>query len=121
MGGPRDIGQYLPLKPAVFHILLVLAEHEAHGYGIMQSVRKQSRGAIQLETGPLYRHLHRLFEAALVEEADRHRRPAGEDPRRRTYRLTALGRRVLAAEAERLAQLVEYSRGLNLLDRPQTA
>jgi len=69
----------------------------------------------------LYRHLHRLFEAELVEEADRHGRPEGEDPRRRTYHLTTLGRRVLAAEAARLAELVEYSRSLNLLDQPQTA
>ncbi len=121
MGGPGDVGQYLPLKPAVSHILLVLAEREAHGYGIMQSVRERSRGAVRLETGPLYRHLHRLFESGLVEEADRHGRPEGEDPRRRTYRLTALGRRVLAAEAARLAELVEYSRSLNLLDGPQTA
>ena len=120
MGSSRDIRQHLPLKPAVSHIMFVLAAGEAHGYAIMQSVREQSRGAIRLETGPLYRHLHRLFESGFVEEADRRRRPEGEDPRRRTYRLTALGRRVLAAEAARLAELVEHSRRLNLL-QPQTA
>ena len=118
MGEPSDIEQYLPLKPAVHHILLALAERDAHGYAIMQSVRERSRGAIRLETGPLYRHLHRLFESEFVEEAGR---PEGEDPRRRTYRLTTLGRRVLTAEATRLAELVEYSRSLNLLDRPQPA
>ena len=120
MGNTTDISQYLPLKPAVSHILLALAERDAHGYAIMQSVRERSRGAIRLETGPLYRHLHRLFESELVEETDRHDRPEGEDPRRRTYHLTKLGRRVLSAEAARLAELVEYSRSLNLLG-PQTA
>ena len=121
MGQTRDISEFLPLKPVVYHILLALAERDAHGYAILQSVGERSHGAIQLETGPLYRHLHRLFESELIAEADRLVRPEGEDPRRRTYHLTELGRRVLSAEAARLAELVEYSRSLHLLDHPQTA
>ncbi len=116
-----DPQQFLPLKPVVAHILLVLAEGDAHGYGIMQAVRERSGGAIQLETGPLYRHLHRLFADRLVAEANPAARPEGEDPRRRTYRLTPLGRRVLSAEALRMAALVEHSRRLRLIDLPQPA
>jgi len=116
-----DPQQFLPLKAVIAHILLVLAEGDAHGYGIMQAVRERSGGAIQLETGPLYRHLHRLFSSGLVAEADQGARRKREDPRRRTYRLTPLGRRVLAAEARRMEELVEHSRRLKLIGHPQPA
>lgn len=94
-----------PLKPAVFHILLALADQDRHGYAIMQAVRGQSGGRIPLRTGSFYRHLSRLIDAGLVAEAPG-RRP-GDDPRRGAYyRLTPRGRRVLAAERQRLADLV---------------
>lgn len=94
-----------PLKPAVFHILLALANQESHGYAIMQTVREQSGGRVRLQTGSLYRHLATLIDQGLVAEgpAPRH----VEDPRRGThYRLTARGRQALEDERRYLAGLM---------------
>jgi len=106
----------LPLKPVVFHILLALAEHDLHGYGVIQAVRERSEGRIQLQTGPFYRHLKKLMDAGLVaESADR---PADDDPRRGAYyHLSAHGKEVIAAEADRLAALVSASEALGLTRR----
>lgn len=106
----------LPLKPVVFHILLALAEHDLHGYGIIQAVRERSEGRILLQTGPFYRHLKKLMDAGLVSEsADR---PANDDPRRGAYyRLCAHGKEVIVAEANRLAGLVAASEALGLTHR----
>lgn len=107
--------RHLPLKPVVFHVLLALAEGELHGYGVIQAVRERSEGRIQLQTGPFYRHLRKLMDGGLVEEATS--RPADDDPRRGAYyRLTALGREVLAAEARRLAALVSATEELGMID-----
>lgn len=94
-----------PLKPAVFHILLALADGERHGYAIMQAVREQSGGRVPLQTGSFYRHLTRLIDAGLVAESPA--RHAAEDPRRGThYRLTARGRRLLDDERSYLSGVV---------------
>ena len=94
-----------PLKPAVFHILLALAEGATHGYAAMQAVREQSGGRVSVGTASFYRHLSRLMDDGLVAEAAA--RPTDDDPRRGAYyRLTPRGLRVLAAERTRLAALV---------------
>ena len=94
-----------PLKPAVLHILLALAEQERHGYAIMQAVRDQSGGAVPLRTGSFYRHLSQLIDAGLVTEVNG--RPAGDDPRRGAYyRLTPRGRDALQSERARLVDLL---------------
>jgi len=91
-----------PLTPAVFYLLLVLADEDRHGYAIMQAVRERSGGRVPLRTASLYRHLSRLLDEGLVAEAPRPR--SGDDPRRGAYyRLTAAGARALAAERDRLA------------------
>lgn len=97
---------FLPLKPLVFLTLLVLRGQDAHGYAIKKEVANRSEGAINLEPGTLYRLLARLLDQGLIEESNR--RPAAEadDERRRYYRLTDLGREVVAAEAARLGRLV---------------
>jgi DNA-binding PadR family transcriptional regulator len=93
------------LKPAVFHVLLALAERATHGYGAMQAVREQSGGRVSIGTASFYRHLARLIDDGLVVEAAE--RPADDDPRRGAYyRLSPRGLRVLAAERTRLAALV---------------
>jgi len=97
---------YLPLKTNWFHILLCLAGQEQHGYGIMQEVLERTGGKVRLWPATLYGTLKRLIEEGLIEESDE--RPAAEldDARRRYYKLTRLGRRVLDAESVRLEDLV---------------
>jgi len=97
-----------PLKSADFHILLVLADGPRHGYGIMKEAETESGGAVRLEIGSLYRVLARLLDAGLIEDAN-------TDERRHYYRISRLGRRVLKAEAERLAGLVDLVRARRLL------
>lgn len=99
------------LKPAVFHILLALAEHESHGYAVMQAVREQSGGRVRLQTGSFYRHLTKLIDEGLVAEAAAPRAVA--DPRRGThYRLTAQGRQALERERRYLADVMATLNGL---------
>jgi DNA-binding PadR family transcriptional regulator len=98
--------ELLPLTPPVFHILLALAGEERHGYGIMQDVARQTDGALQLGPGTLYGCLKRMLAAGLVEESEERPDPALDDERRRYYRMTAVGKRVVRAEAQRLAGAV---------------
>ena len=116
-----NVEPHLPLKAPIFLILLALAERDAHGYALVQEVRARSAGRVNLETGPLYRHLHRLSEDGIVEEAEPPAEHVGLDQRRKYYRLTSFGRRVLAAETRRLAELVEVGRRLDLLEDPAGA
>src|SRR3954466_9984260 len=96
----------LPLTAPVFHILLALADEERHGYGIMQDVARQTEDALQLGPGTLYGCLKRMLAAKLVEESDERPDPELDDERRRYYRMTALGKRIVRAEAQRLAGAV---------------
>ena len=106
MGKPQSPQELLPLTPPVFHILLALADEERHGYGIMQDVASQTGDALQLGPGTLYGCLKRMLAAGLVEESDERPDPALDDERRRYYRMTLLGKRVVRAEAQRLAGAV---------------
>jgi DNA-binding PadR family transcriptional regulator len=117
----RSLEQFLPLTPAVFDILLSLWGVERHGYGIMREVRRETEGRVILQPGTLYRALSRLLEAGLVEESDERPDPELDDERRRYYRLTALGKRVLKAEAARLEQQVNAARAKKLIRGPQRA
>jgi DNA-binding PadR family transcriptional regulator len=101
----RTPDSFLPLKPDVFYVLLVLLDAERHGYAIMQEVAARSDGVVQLQTGALYRLLRNMLDDGLVVESQRRPAPDADDERRRYYRVSALGRRVLAAEAERMASL----------------
>jgi DNA-binding PadR family transcriptional regulator len=93
------------LKPVAFHILASLANGDKHGYAMMQAVRELSGGQIPLQTGSFYRHLGQLMAAGLIAEASG--RPPRDDPRRGAYyRLTPRGRQTLAAEAQRLKDLL---------------
>jgi len=103
-----DPSTFLPLSPATLHILLSLAAEDRHGYGIMQEVARQSEGQYKLGPGTLYDNLQKLMNQGLVESAPR--RSEDDDPRRRYYRLTNLGRGVLSAEVERLDGVVREAR-----------
>ena len=112
MFAPRsapDPEEFLPLKPVEALILTMLAAGERHGYGVLQDILDHTGGAMRLEAGNLYRSIRRLSDLGLVDESDR--RPALEedDERRRYYRLTPFGRRVLAAEVRRLRALVRLA------------
>jgi DNA-binding PadR family transcriptional regulator len=111
---PR-IEDMLPLTPAVFHILLALADGEKHGYGIMQEVETISEGQVNMGPGTLYGSIKRMLTAGLIEESDERPDPALDDERRRYYRLTDFGQRVVTAEARRLANLVGIARSKRLV------
>ncbi len=107
--------EFLPLKPHWFHVLLSLANGEQHGYGIMQAVLDRTGGKVRLWPATLYGTLKRLIDADLIAESGNRPSPGLDDARRRYYRLTGLGRRVLAAESARLEDLVRMvhaARGL---------
>jgi DNA-binding PadR family transcriptional regulator len=104
----ETFNSFLPLSPATLHILLALAAQDRHGYGIMQEVARQSEGRYKLGPGTLYDNLQKLMSSGMVEEGPR--RAAEDDPRRRYYRLTSLGRGVLGAEIARLETVVREAR-----------
>jgi DNA-binding PadR family transcriptional regulator len=101
-----DLQRFIPLKSQWFHIMLTLAGGEQHGYGIMQEVLQRTTGKVRLWPATLYGSIKRLIEAGLIEESDERPAPELDDARRRYYRLTTLGSRVLDAECERLQELV---------------
>ena len=112
---PQDETQadrFIPLKAVTFEIVMSLAQGDRHGYAILRDVRTRSSGRVKLETGPLYRHLKRLLDDGLVEETEGSEGGESSDKRRRYYGLTKLGRAVLAAEVQRLAQAVEHAQAL---------
>lgn len=111
----KDIQKLLPLTPTVFHMLLALADGEKHGYGIMQAVEVETQGQMQIRTGSLYGSIQRMIEAGLIEETNERPDPELDDERRRYYGLTEFGRRVLAAEAARIAQAMAVIRGKHIL------
>jgi DNA-binding PadR family transcriptional regulator len=110
-----DPTQMLPLTPAVFHVLLALADRERHGYGIMQEVAASTGGQVRMGPGTLYGTIKRMIAAELVEESDERPDPELDDERRRYYRLTDFGYRVACAEAERLSKLVDLAQAKRLL------
>ena len=114
MPRPDDL---LPLKPLHFLMLLTLVDGERHAYGIKKDLASREEHP-DIGPGTLYRSIAKLIDSGLIEESDR--RPAAEldDERRRYYRLTTFGRRVVAAEARRLDALVSAARTRKLL--PQT-
>ena len=114
-----DASSFLPLSPATLHILLSLASEDLHGYAIMQEVTRQSDGKYKLGPGTLYDNLQRMIQRRLVQELGG--RAGDEDPRRRYYRLTSLGRGVLEAETARLAEVVREARQRLQIAKPRRA
>jgi DNA-binding PadR family transcriptional regulator len=105
-----DPNDFLPLTPAIAHILLALADQDRHGYAIMQEVERITDGAVRMGPGTLYGTIKRMIASGLLEEADERPDPALDDERRRYYRSTPLGRAVLEAETTRMAMLVGAAR-----------
>jgi len=107
----------IPLPPAVFHILLSLADEDRHGYAIIQDVTARTGGDVRLGAGTLYRSIQRMLEQDLIVETGSRPEPEADDERRRYYRITAFGRKVAGAEAERLAGLVQLARASGVIPR----
>ena len=102
-----------PLPPHVFQILLALADRDLHGLGIMQDVLDRSGGRVRLWPGMLYRNLQRLAKAGLIADAAAPATPEAGSPK--YFRLTPIGRKRCAQEAQRLADLVAVARARRVL------
>ena len=101
---------YQPLTPAVFHVLLALADGDKHGYAIMKSVEQHTAGTLTMGAGTLYGTLQRLTDVGWVLEVTPPQATSARDERRRFYRLTADGRQALGTEVRRLEDLVRLAR-----------
>src|SRR5918994_2765535 len=106
----KPVTDFLPLTPAIAHILLALADEDRHGYAIMQEVARLTDGAIHMGPGTLYGTIKRMLATGLLEETDERPDPDLDDERRRYYRATPLGVRVLEAETARMSTLVGAAR-----------
>lgn len=106
MAATPDPADFLPLKSDVLLVLLALATRPLHGYGVIRDVEERTGGDVLLQTGALYRTLRRLLSDALIEECSRPPGDESADERRRYYRLTRLGQKVLDAEVARMSRLV---------------
>jgi DNA-binding PadR family transcriptional regulator len=112
MTSKRDPHSLLPLTPAMFHVLVALADGQTHGYAIMKEVEELTSGAARLSTGTLYGIIKRLLGDGLIRES------GGRDgTRRRSYELTSFGREVARAEAARLEQTLAIAKRKTLFRR----
>jgi DNA-binding PadR family transcriptional regulator len=109
-----------PLSSQWFQILLALANHDLHGLAITKEVFERTEGQMHLWPGMLYGALKKMTDAGLVDEVDAPRGFAAGGGRPRFYRLTAFGRRVCAAEAQRLSRFVDAAQAKRLIKRPRT-
>ena len=110
----RSVDDFLPLTPAVFHILLSLSDTDRHGYAIMQDVHATTKGQIRMGPGTLYGTIKRMIDEELIEESSG---DPTEDQRRRYYHVTALGRAVANAESARLYSIVQVAKQRGLQTR----
>jgi len=115
----QDPNDLLPLPPAQLHILLALADGEKHGYAVMSEVEQMTQGDVSMGPGTLYGAIKRMLNAGLIEESDDRPDPDLDDERRRYYRVTGFGARVLSAELARLEQLIRTAEAKKVASRLQ--
>ena len=96
------------MAPAVFQILIALADQPLHGYGIMLNIAERSDGKVKLSPGTLYGSIKQMLEDDLIEEVSG--RQADDDERRRYYRLTRAGREAARQEMARMSALLNHAR-----------
>jgi len=106
----NTVDYLLPLSLPIFHMLLVLTEGERHGYALKRAILQRTEGKLNLGSGALYGSINKMLEEGLIEESDERPDPHLDDERRRYYRITALGQRVVEAEAMRLRDLVRLAK-----------
>ncbi len=110
MQSSEQVEDLLPLTHVTYHVLLVLAGTQLHGYGIIKEVYEQTGGTMDLETGTLYAAIKRLRDEGLIDVSPTPSEGPPADSRRRYYKLTPFGREILRAESDRLARLVNLAR-----------
>jgi DNA-binding PadR family transcriptional regulator len=120
LGKKPSIESYLPLTPALFHVLLALADGEKHGYVISKEIARRTNNEVKLSTGTLYGIIKRLLDDSMIEESEERPDFSLDDQRRRYYRLTKLGKAVAEAEAERMERVLALARAKHVLG-PQNA
>ena len=103
---PQDL---LPLTPVVFHVLLALTDGRSHGYAIAQEVEHRTDGKVRMGPGTLYGSLQRMCASGLIEESHRGSEDTRHGERRRYYKMTTFGRKVLQAETRRLSEVVSFA------------
>lgn len=107
--GASPADRFLPLSLPVFHMLLALTEGERHGYALKRAILQRTGGKLNLGSGALYGSINKMLEDGLIEESDERPDPHLDDERRRYYRITPLGRKIVQAEALRLRDLVRLA------------
>ena len=112
----NPVDALLPLPLPVFHMLLALSEGERHGYALKREILRRTEGKLNLGSGALYGTIRKLMEQGLIEESDERPDFHLDDERRRYYRITPLGRRVVQAETVRLHDLVRLAHSLGIPD-----
>lgn len=117
----NETESYLPLTPAMFQILVALADGDKHGYAILKEVARRTDDKVRLSAGTLYGNLARLEGTGLIEESDRRPEFALDDERRRYYKLTKFGREVAVAEARRMEEAVAQAHAKMLFRKPHVA
>lgn len=105
-----DASRHLPLTPAMFQVLVALADGEKHGYAVIKEVSRRTDGQVVLRAGTLYTVIRRFVDDGLIAESAVRPDPALDDERRRYYRLTDRGRAVAMAEARRMAETLAQAR-----------
>jgi len=110
LGKKRSIESYLPLTPALFYVLLALADGEKHGYVISKEIARRTNNEVKLSTGTLYGIIKRLLDDEMIEESPERPDFSLDDQRRRYYRLTKVGKAVAEAEAARMQRVLDLAR-----------
>jgi DNA-binding PadR family transcriptional regulator len=113
----RSPDTLLPLTPAMFEVLIALADGEKHGYAIIKEVARRTTGEVSLSAGTLYAIVRRFEQEGVIQESDERPDPALDDERRRYYKLTAFGREVAQAEARRMETALKMAHAKNLIAR----
>jgi DNA-binding PadR family transcriptional regulator len=107
----------LPLTPAMFQVLIALADGEKHGYAILKEVTRRTDGEVVLSAATLYTIIRRFVQNGVIAESAERPDPALDDERRRYYRLTTFGREVARAEAIRMETALGMARAKRLIPK----
>jgi len=113
----RNPDDCLPLTPAMFEVLIALADGEKHGYAVLKEVSRRTDGSVSLSPGTLYAIIRRFVSDGIVAESDERPDAALDDERRRYYRLTPFGKEVASAETARLEAMVDVARSTRMLGK----